>query len=277
MSKSIESRHKSQKGIYMTIFKQEVKSQKLSISIWSLSIGLLIAMCVLMYPDMKSQMSDVTEMFSSMGNFTQAFGMDQLNFGTLIGFYTVEGGNILGIGGAFFAAITAITALMKEEKDRTAEFLMTHPVSRIRVITEKLASVFAIIILMNIVVFICSAGSVLMINEEIEWKSVLLLHLAYLLMQLEIAGICFGISAFLRKSGLGIGIGIAAMMYFLNIVANISDSAKALKYITPFGFTEGSDIINDGALKTEYVIPGMIIMIIGIIAAYVKYTKKDLQ
>ena len=119
----------------MTIFKQEVKSQKLSISIWSLSIGLLIAMCVLMYPDMKSQMDSVNDMFSSMGSFTQAFGMDQLNFGTLLGFYAVEGGNILGIGGAFFAAITAIVALMKEEKERTAEFLMTHPVSRVRVIT----------------------------------------------------------------------------------------------------------------------------------------------
>ena len=115
----------------MTIFKQEIKSEKLAIAIWSLSIGLLVAACVLMYPDMESQMAGVNEMFSSMGNFTAAFGMDQLNFGTLIGFYAVEGGNMLGIGGAFFAAIIGITALMKEEKERTAEFLLTHPVSRI--------------------------------------------------------------------------------------------------------------------------------------------------
>lgn len=261
----------------MTIFKQEVKSQKLSISIWSLSIGLLIAMCVLMYPDMKSQMESVNDMFSSMGSFTQAFGMDQLNFGTLLGFYAVEGGNILGIGGAFFAAITAITVLMKEEKDRTAEFLMTHPVSRTRVITEKLISVFAIILVLNVIVFICSAGSVIFIDEEVEWKTLILLHLAYLFMQFEIAGICFGISAFLRKSGLGIGIGIACLMYFLNIVANISEDAKVLKYITPFGYTEGSDIINDAALKTEYLIPGMIFLVIGIIIAYIQYSKKDLQ
>ena len=261
----------------MTIFKQEVKSQKLSIIIWSLSIGLLIAMCVLMYPDMKSQMSDVSEMFSSMGNFTQAFGMDQLNFGTLLGFYAVEAGNILGIGGAFFAAITAVTALMKEEKERTAEFLMTHPVSRIRVITEKLISVFAIILILNVVVFICSAGSVIAINEEVDWTVVILIHVAYLLMQLEIVGICFGISAFLRKSGLGIGIGVAALMYFLNIMANISDDAKFLKYISSFGYTEGADIINDVALKTEYIIPGMILMAVGIIFAYVHYSKKDIQ
>jgi hypothetical protein len=166
---------------------------------------------------------------------------------------------------------------MKEEKERTAEFLMTHPVSRNRVITEKLVSVFAIILVLNIIVFICSAGSILAIKEEADWTPILLLHIAYLLMQFEIAGICFGISAFLRKSGLGIGIGIACLMYFLNIIANISEDAKFLKYITPFGYTEGSDIINDVTLKTEYVIPGMIIMVIGIISAYIKYTKKDIQ
>ena len=238
----------------MNIFKQELRSQKTPIAIWSLSIGLLIAVCVIMYPDMKSQMDDVNQMFSSMGNFTSAFGMDQLNFGTLVGFYAVEAGNIIGIGGAFFAAITAVTALMKEEKDRTAEFLLTHPVSRTRVITEKLLSVFSIIIILNVIIFLCTVLSILYIKEDIFWKELLLFTLAHLLLQLEIAGICFGISAFLTKSGIGIGIGIAALMYFLNIVANISEDAKALKYI-----------------------PGMILMVIGIITAYVKYTRKDIQ
>lgn len=75
-------------------------------------------------------MEGVSEMFASMGSFTAAFGMDRISFGTLIGFYAVECGNILGIGGAFFAAMIAINALAKEEKERTAEFLLTQPVSR---------------------------------------------------------------------------------------------------------------------------------------------------
>ena len=261
----------------MTIVFQEIKSQKIPILIWSLSIGLLIAMCVLMYPEMENEMEGVNELFSSMGNFTSAFGMDQLNFGTLLGFYAVEGGNILAIGGAFFAAITAISALLKEEKERTAEFLLTHPVSRSRVVTEKLISVVLMILLLNVVVLALSAGSVLIINHDVEWGTLLLFHVAYLLMQLEIAGICFGLSAFLSKSGLGIGIGIASVMYFLNIVANISDDAKFLKYITPFGYTEGADIINDQALKAEYLIPGMILMVIGIVVAYIWYCRKDIN
>jgi ABC-2 type transport system permease protein len=261
----------------MTILLQEIKQQKVAILIWSLSIGLLIAVCVLMYPEMKSEMDGVNELFASMGSFTAAFGMDRLNFGTLIGFYAVEGGNILAIGGAFFAAITAISALLKEEKERTAEFLLTHPVSRAKVVTGKLLSVYAIILILNAIVLVCSLLSVAIIGEEIDLGLVLLFHLAYLLMQFVIAGICFGISAFLSRSGIGIGIGIAAVMYFLNIVANISKDAEVLKYITPFGFCEGADLINDKALNVPYLCVGLCLMAAGIAAAYVKYCRKDIN
>ena len=260
----------------MAVFKQELRSNKITAIVWSLAIGLLVAACVLMYPEMESQMDDVNEMFSSMGSFTSAFGMDRLNFGTLLGFYAVESGNILGIGGAFFAAILGITALMKEEQLRTAEFLLTHPVSRIRVITEKLLSTITIIVLLNVFVFGYSIISILMIKEKPFVNDLLLFHLANLLMQLEIAGICFGISAFLTGSGIGIGIGTAALLYVLNIIANISGDAKALKYITPFGYTEGADIINLHKINAGYLLTGMIFMAAGIVTAYVKYTKKDI-
>ena len=57
-------------------------------------------------------------------------------------------------------------------------------------------------------------------------------------MQLVLAGICFGISAFLRNGSLGIGLGLALGMYFLNIIANLTSGAEFLKYITPFGFAD---------------------------------------
>ncbi|MDE6737801.1 MAG: ABC transporter permease, partial [Lachnospiraceae bacterium] len=196
--------------------------------------------------------------------------------GTLIGFYAVECGNILGIGGAFFAALLGIGALAKEEKERTAEFLLTHPVSRVHIITEKLASVVLQILIMNIAIFILSITSIAAIGEDIPWNEIGLLHLSYFLVQIELACICFGISAFMRHGGLGIGLGIATVMYFLNIVANISENAAFLKYITPFGYAEGADLIADMSLDTGKVILGMTFAIIGIISAYVKYSCKDI-
>lgn len=260
----------------MTLVKHEWKQGRTALAVWTAAIGFFIVICVFMYPEMKSEMEGVTNLFASMGSFTAAFGMDRLNFGALTGFYAIECGNILGIGGAFFASLTAIGMLAKEEKERTAEFLLTHPVSRMRILTEKLTAVFLQITGLNAVAFLLAAGSIALIGEPIPWKEIGLLHLAYYLVQLELAGICLGISAFLRRSGLGIGLGLATVMYFLNIIANLSEKAEFLKYITPFGYAEGADIITNGSLDMGMLLPGILFCLIGIAAAYWKYCRKDI-
>lgn len=261
----------------MTIIKHELKQSRKLLLIWAAAVGLMLALCVFLFPEMRGQMDAVSDMFASMGTFTAAFGMDRLDFGTFIGYYAIECGNILGIGGALFAAFVAISALAKEEKDRTAEFLLSHPVSRVRVISEKQIAIMIEILAFNLIVFSLSVLAALAVGETVPWKEISLLHLAYLFMQAELAGICFGISAFVRRGGLGIGLGIAIMMYFLNIISNIADSAKFLRYITPFGYTEGADIVTDGTLKWNLVLLGLAYTAVGIVAAYAKYTKKDIR
>lgn len=261
----------------MTLVKHELKQGKASFFIWTASIGFLLVTCIFLFPEMKGQMNGVNDMFASMGSFTEVFGMDRLNFGTLTGFYAVECGNILGLGGAFFASLCAVGILSKEEKDKTAEFLLTHPVSRKRVITEKLIAVLIQITAMNIIIYALAVGSIAVVGETIPWKEISLMHIAYYLLQLELAGICFGISAFLRKGSVGVGLGIAAMMYFLNLIANIADVAEFLKYITPFGYCEGADIVSNGSLDCTLVAIGIVLGINGIITSYLKYTKKDIH
>ena len=114
------------------------------------------------------------------------------------------------------------------------------------------------------------------VGEAIPWKEVNLLHLAYFLMQLELAGICFGISAFLRRGSVSIGLGIAVLMYFMNLIANITESAKDLKYLTPFGFCDGALIAAEGKLDGAVLAAGMALGALGILAAYLKYPKKDI-
>ena len=261
----------------MTLIKHELRQGRISFLIWTASVGFLLAVCVFLFPEMKGQMEDVGDVFSSMGSFSDAFGMDRLNFGTLLGFYAIECGNVLGLGGAFFAALCGAGILSKEEKDRTAEFLLTHPVSRARIVTEKLVSAYAQIIAMNLIIYGISLGSIAAIGESVPWKELNLLHLAYFLLQAELAGICFGISAFVRRGSAGIGLGIAAGMYFLNLVANIAQAAEFLKYVTPFGYAEGADIIEKGCLDGTLVAIGLALGAIGIGAAYGKYCTKDIR
>ena len=156
----------------MTIVRHELRQGKISLLIWTISIAFLMAVCVFLFPEMKGEMDELSDTFSSMGAFSTAFGMDRLNFGSLIGFYSIECGNILGLGGALFASLCAVNVLSKEEKDRTAEFLLTHPVSRFRIITEKLISVIIQVVILNVVVYGVSVLSIELSGEEIPWKEI---------------------------------------------------------------------------------------------------------
>ena len=100
----------------MTLFLHELKQNRLSLIIWALSISFMLCVSIMIYPEMSGQMEEMNQMMSDMGAFSSAFGLDQLSFGEFSGYYGIECGNVLGIGGAIFAAIIAVTALAKEEK-----------------------------------------------------------------------------------------------------------------------------------------------------------------
>ena len=261
----------------MTVLMHELKRNKLSLIIWSAALAFMLGICVLIYPEMSSQMGEISVMFSDMGAFSDAFGMDQLNFGEFMGYFGVECGNTLGLGGSLFAAIVGISALAKEEREHTAEFLLTHPMSRARILTEKLLSILVQLVILNGSVIAVSAICTFAIGAEVQVGRLSLLFLANFLLQIEIVALTFGLSAFLQRGGLGIGLGLSLMLYFLNILANLSEKTEFLKWITPFGYTDGSHIIENGSLELGYLLLGMVFAAISVALAYRHYTKKDIS
>ncbi len=260
----------------MTIFRHEVRRGRASLAIWTLSIAFLLGVCILIYPEMGAQMDEVGTMFAEMGGFSQAFGMDRINFGDFSGFFAVECGNVLGLGGALFAALAGVQALTKEEQGNTAEFLLTHPVSRIRITAEKLCAAALQVLALNAGCIAVTAVCVRSIEETPSLQTMALLFLAYGLMQLEILAITFGLSAFLRRGGQGVGLGLAAAFYFMNLIANLTERAEFLKYLTPFGYADGAKIVAEEALCGRYCASGAVFAALGIAFAFRFYSRKEI-
>ena len=232
----------------MTIFRKELRSGAVGLLVWSVIIGGLMAVCVGIYPSFSDSMGDVSALFAGLGEFSAAFGLDKLQYGSMMGFYGVECGNILGLGGAFYAALTAMGLLAGEEGGHTAEFLLTHPVSRLRVCLEKLAALAVLVIGLNVVCFACGAGGILIISEEADWSGLLRYHGALLLMQLEIGALCFGLSAFLRRGGLGLAMGLAALLYFAGLLVNLDQGLDWLRFVTPYYYADAARVLDGEAL-----------------------------
>ena len=260
----------------MTIFRHEVRRGMASLAIWTAAIAFLLGVCILIYPEMGGQIDEVGAAFAEMGGFSQAFGMDRVNFGEFSGFFAIECGNVLGLGGALFAALAGISALMKEEQGNTAEFLLAHPVSRVRITAEKLCAAAVQVLLLNAVCAAVTAVCVKSIGEEPPFRTMALLFLAYFLMQLEILAVTFGLSACLRRGGTGAGLGLAAAFYFMNIIANLTERAEFLKYFTPFGYADGAKVIAEEALYVKYCASGAVFAVLGIAFAFWHYRTKEI-
>lgn len=260
----------------MTLLKHELSQGKQMLLIWTAVIAGMLGLCIFIYPEMKEQMNDINGMFSNLGSFSSAFGMDKINFGEYLGFFSVECGNVLGLGGAFFAALLGISSLAKEEKENTAEFLLTHPISRRNIVLQKFCALFLQIFILNAAVILITVFSTYAIGESPDEKTLALLLFAYFILQIETASVCFGISAFLSSKGPGIGLGIAALFYFINILANLTEKMDFLKFFTPFSYAEGADIVADGCLNLPYLSVGLAAAVIGIITAFYWYGKKDI-
>ena len=260
----------------MTLLKHELRQGKTNFLLWTAGISFMLGICILIYPEMAGQMNELSTMFAEMGSFTAAFGMDQLNFGEFKGYFGIECGNTLGIGGALFAALIGISALAKEEKEHTAEFLLTHPITRERIFAEKLLSVILQVSLMNCIVAFFTIGTTMIIGESLPWREAIILMIAYLLMQLEIAVITFGLSAYLNGGNIGIGLGLALLLYCTNLISNLIENGKILKYITPYAYADSAQIFSKGTPEVKYILSGWVTAIIVLTAGYFKYRKKDI-
>ena len=178
-----------------TIFCKEMKLNIKSLLIWSLTVGGLGLICVLMYQSMEGDMQEMADAFSNMGAFSDAFGMSTLSIATLAGFFATEVGTVHGLGSGMFAAVIAIAILSKEEEGHTGEFLFSLPVSRTKVIAAKGISVLIALVAFTVICGIMYLIGVAMLGETIPNEEFIRFMAGQLLMNIEVASVCFAISS----------------------------------------------------------------------------------
>ena len=261
----------------MTLYKHELKMNRLSFIIWLVGVLAMSAGCIFLFPLIDDSMADMSDAFASMGGFSAAFGMDKLSINTLEGFFGTEIGTIFALGGGMYSALMGISALSKEESGHTAEFLHTLTLGRCRIVTGKLLSILIYLVLFDVIALGVFTGSAAMIGESLSLKSLMGYILAQFAAQTELASVCFALSASSRRSSIGPGLGIALVLYVLDIVARITDKAEFLKYITPFSFSNATDVfVNKGSVEAVPLCIGICVTAISIFAAYFIYRNKDI-
>lgn len=260
----------------MTLYKHEMKMNIKSLLIWTLCVGGLCFGCILLYTSLEDSIQGMADAYSNMGAMSVALGMDKMSLATLTGFYATEIAMMHGLGGAMFASILGTGMLSKEEAGHTSEFLNVFPVSRGGILVQKYMALVSNIFIFNLVCVAMYILGFIVMKEEISGKEMLLYHLAQFFMQLEIGTVCFMISAFVKKNLLGAGLGIAILMFAADMMCRIIPAIEDVKYITPFYYSNASDIFTSGKMDGVMLGIGAGITIAAIVTAWFRYRDKDL-
>ena len=258
------------------LFRFELRRGAAAWLVWTLCVAGMAAACAALWPQMETDANALGAMFAQMGAFTAAFGMDRLDIGSFLGFYGVECGSIVTLGGAFYAALTAAEALAGEEKGGTAEFLLAHPLGRRRVLVAKALGVAVRVLALDAAAFAAGAAAAAAVGQAVPWQKLLLLHTAWALLHIQIAALCFALSAVSRGGTAGAGLGLAAGLYFLALLSNLAPAAKWLRYITPFAYAEAAALLTEG-FDPVLALPGLAAAALLAAAGWRWYLRKDIQ
>ena len=261
----------------MTLLKQEWKMNLKSLLIWTLCVGLCCSGCILMFESLEESMAEMGQMFSELGDFSAAFGMDKVSIATLKGYYATEISIIFLLGGGMFAAMTGAVLLSKEEEGHTMEFLHTMPVSRTHIYLWKYVALLLLIVVFNAVCIGLDVAAFVAIGEEITMGEFVEYHLLALMMQIEIGSICYLISAVCRRKQIGLALGLAVLFYLMDIMCNIVPDLEFLKYFTPYYYANAAQIYSGGDSRMGLMFLGLAVTVVVVISGGVVYHKRDMS
>ncbi|MBQ7774402.1 MAG: ABC transporter permease subunit [Lachnospiraceae bacterium] len=260
----------------MTLFRHEWKMNYKSLLIWAICVGICCGGCILLFESVAESMEDMAETFAQMGGFSAAFGMDKVSIATIDGFYAAEISIIFSLGGAMFAAMTGAVLLSKEEEGHTAEFLHTLPVGRGYIFGWKYGALLALIVMFNVIGIAFDLAGFLCIGQEIPQREYLLYHFMSLVMQIEIGSICFFVSAVCKRKQLGLALGLAVLLYIVDIMVHIVPDLESIKWITPYYFANAADIFSSGEPQWGLMMAGAFISVLAVLAGGIVYRTRDI-
>jgi len=263
------------------LFLKELQRNKKNLMIWSgIVIGLTL-MVLAIFPSMADMGEDMAQLMAKMpAELSKAMGMDENTWSSILGFYSTYYGIYIIVLVSIYTTSTGATILSKEEKDRTSEFLMTKPISRLAIFKSKMASLLILSLLIyGIQTISAIIGMSLFSSESVDWSIFTVMHASGLVLVLFFTTIGVLISMFVKpkKNFMGIVVGLTFGSYFINAIAKSTESTEWVGYFSPFHYLDFT--ISDPDYSFNFL-SAIVMLAIGaglLFFAYKTYLKKDID
>ena len=262
------------------MFKRELKVNLKSFLIWMIVTLAMFLFVFLMYPSIVNSeniklIDQMMEVFPK--ELLIAFNMDIASMDSAYGWLKSEGFVFILLIVGCYSGIMGSTVLLKEESDKTIEYLNSLPVKRHHIVISKvLASLVYISSMILILAVFNFIG--LEISGDFDRKQYLLLSLTPFLSSFVIFFICMFLSTFTHKTKkmLGISFGIVLISYLLQVLSQIADTVEFLKYFSIFTLSNIREVILSSSISPLSIVISICLSGVFLLLTLYRYNKKEL-
>lgn len=263
----------------MNIFMHELKAYRKSTIIWTISLIAVFALFMSMFPAFSKDADEFKKLLEGYPEaLRKAIGLNLGNLFTILGFYCYALTFIV-LCGAIQAMNLGTSIVSKEVREKTADFLLTKPVTRNQVLTAKLLAAFASLVITNVLYI---AAAALITNQvktaDFSMNQFILLSLTMFFIQLMFLaiGIIVSVISHKIKSVLPVSLGTVFAFYFIGAISATTDD-EAKRYFSPFKYFNNDYILIHSSYEASFMIVGAVIILLAVAASYFVYTKKDIH
>lgn len=262
------------------MLKRELKVNLKSFIIWLVLLMGMFLLVFCMYP-MIIEGGNINEIDEMMKLFPEeilkAFNMDISSLDSAYGWLKTEGFVFVLLIIGCYAGILGANILLKEESDKTIEYLNSLPIKRNSIILSRVLSGIIYIVAMVIMIGIFNYIG-LSISGDFNKKQYILLSLTPMLSSFVIFFSCMFLSTFTHKTKkmLGVSLGLVLGSYVLQIFSLLSTEIEFLKYFSAFTLADIRNVIEDIAINPMMVLISFGISVVFLVLAVIRYNKKEL-
>ena len=262
------------------MFKKEYKFNFKSFIIWTLITLSIFLLVYLMYPSIMSSenakmIDELVKIFPK--EVLVAFNMDIASMDSAFGWLKSEGSVFILLIISCYAGILGSSILLKEENDKTIEYLHSLPIKRTTIVLNKvLVGVINITALTLILGLFNYIG--LSLSGDFNQKQFILLSITPLFPALVTFFICLFISTFTHKTKktLGVSLGIVLVSYMLNTFSAMAKEVEFLKYASVFTLADIRNVIMNNSINEVTILITILLSVLFLSLTIIHYNKKEL-
>lgn len=262
------------------MIEREFRVNLKSFLIWTSILIIMFLVAFLVYPfiitdDTVKNLDEMMKVFPP--ELLKTFNMDITSINTAYGWLKSEGFMFVLLIVGFYSSILGSNIVLKEENDKTIEYLESLPIKRSKIMTNKIIVAIIYIVLMVLILSIFNYIA-LSFSGDFDHKQYLLLSITPIFIGIPLFAINLFISMFLHKTKktIGIALGLVFIFYLLNVLSELSSNVEFLKYFSIYTLADIRNVITNCSINGYNIILSTVVSIIFIFGSYIKYNKKEL-